>query len=105
MIYKLPVRLDNGIEFQTLPTKSFRFVDMENGYDSNNTRLTNIVGFSKEENDFLKKCPMCGEIKPSEEFGLRGTVKRDQSDCINCSCLLYTSSRAFCEVFCGMVIW
>ena len=84
MIYKLPLKLDNKIIIGELPTKSFQFVDVENGYDSDDTRLTNIIGFSKEKNDFLKKCPMCGEIKPSEEFGLRKSVWRDQSDCMNC---------------------
>lgn len=84
MIYKLPLKLDNKIIIGELPTKSFQFVDVENGYDSDDTRLTNIIGFSKAKNDFLKKCPMCGEIKPSEEFGLRKSVGRDQSDCMNC---------------------
>ena len=54
MIYKLPLKLDNKIIIGELPTKSFQFVDVENGYDSDDTRLTNIFGFSKEKNDFLK---------------------------------------------------
>ena len=57
MIYKLPLKLDNKIIIEELPTKSFQFVDVENGYDSDDTRLTNIIGFSKEKHDFLKKCP------------------------------------------------
>ena len=84
MIYNLPLFFKNRVVIPDLPNKSFRFADGEGGKDSKKIRFTNIIGFSKEKHDFLKKCPMCGEIKPSEEFGLRKSVGRDQSDCMNC---------------------
>ena len=34
--------------------------------------------------DFLKECPKCGRAKCSEQFGLRTTVNRDQSECTDC---------------------
>lgn len=81
MIYKLPVRLENGQTFTSLPPKSL-FFPKTSGYDGDNLRVTNIVGI--QNGDFLKKCPKCKQIKHSEEFGLRKTVNRDQSQCTDC---------------------
>lgn len=81
MIYTLPLHLENGQVFTSLPTQSVNF-SKTSGYDGNNLRATNIVGFSN--GDFLKECPNCGEIKPSEAFGLRETLDRDQSYCKDC---------------------
>lgn len=81
MIYTLPLRLENGQVFTSLPTQSVNF-SKTSGYDGNNLRVTNIVGFSN--GDFLKACPKCGETKPSEAFGLRETLDRDQSYCKDC---------------------
>ena len=52
------------------------------GYDGDNLRVTNIVGI--QNGDFLKECPKCGRAKCSEQFGLRTTVNRDQSECTDC---------------------
>lgn len=50
--------------------------------DGDNLRVTNIVGI--QNGDFLKECPKCGRAKCSEQFGLRTTVNRDQSECTDC---------------------
>lgn len=84
MIYKLPVKLEDGQIFSSLPAKPLSF-DKVSGYDGNNIRVTNLVGFSN--GDFLKKCPHCGKTKPSEAFGLRTTVGCDQSNCMDCRSL------------------
>lgn len=81
MIYKLPVRLEDGQIFTSLPSTNLSF-PKTSGYDSDNLRITNIVGI--KNGDFLKECPKCGRAKCSEEFGLRITVKRDQSECTDC---------------------
>lgn len=81
MIYTLPVCLENGQAFNTLPSQSIRF-SRTSGYDGSGLRVTNIVGCAN--GDFLKECPRCGIIKPSEAFGLRETVNRDQSNCMDC---------------------
>lgn len=81
MIYKLPVRLENGRTFTFLPPENLSF-SKTNGYDGDNLRVTNIVGI--QNGDFLKECPKCGRVKYSEEFGLRKTVNRDQSECTDC---------------------
>lgn len=83
MIYTLPIRLENGRVFDTLPSQDVSFTKTS-GYDGNGLRVTNIVGYAK--GDFLKECPNCGKIKPSEAFGLRKTVDCDQSNCIDCRC-------------------
>lgn len=60
-------------------------MDMSSGYDANNNRVTNIVGFNGQE--LLKYCPSCGNIKPTTSFGYSGRVtnsRRDQSECNNC---------------------
>lgn len=81
MIYTIPIRLENGQVFTTLPSQPVSFTKTS-GYDGNGLRVTNIVGYAN--GDFLKECPKCGRIKPSEEFGLRKTVGCDQSNCIAC---------------------
>ena len=81
MIYKLPIRLENGKSFTSLPLIDQTF-PKTSGYDGTSLRVTNIVGI--QNGDFLKECPKCGLIKVSEEFGLRKTVNRDQSECIDC---------------------
>lgn len=60
-------------------------MDMSSGYDACGNRITNIVGFNG--NELLKKCPSCGQIKPTTEFGCSGRVTtspRDQSECNKC---------------------
>ena len=81
MIYTLPVHLEDGQVFNALPSHSISF-SKTSGSDGNGLRVTNIVGYSN--GDFLKKCPNCGRIKSSEAFGLRETVGRDQSNCMDC---------------------
>lgn len=81
MIYKLPITLEDGQVFESLPITSLSFSKVS-GYDGNGLRVTNLVGFSN--GDFLKECPNCGQIKYSRYFGLRTTVNRDQSNCISC---------------------
>ncbi len=81
MIYTLPVRLEDRQIFTSLPTNHISFPKVS-GYDGNGLRVTNLVGFSN--GDFLKKCPNCGRTKCSEAFGLRETVERDQSNCMDC---------------------
>lgn len=66
MIYTLPVRLEDGQIFTSLPTNHISFPKVS-GYDGNGLRVTNLVGFSN--GDFLKKCPNCGRTKCSEAFG------------------------------------
>ena len=81
MIYTLPVRLEDGQVFDALPLPSISF-PKTNGRDGNGLRVTNIVGCS--DRDFFKECPSCGRIKSSEAFGLRKTVRSDQSNCTDC---------------------
>lgn len=60
-------------------------MDMSSGYDSNNNRVTNIVGFDGQT--LLKYCPCCNLIKPTTDFGYAGRVttsRRDQSQCSDC---------------------
>ncbi|MGV2805050.1 hypothetical protein GNF85_15535 [Clostridium perfringens] len=61
------------------------FMVRSSGYDANNNRITNIVGF--DGNSLLKYCPSCGATKPTTEFGYTGRVttsRRDQSECSDC---------------------
>lgn len=81
MIYTYPISLDNSMTIQSTPASSLHF-PKTNGYDGNKTRITNIVGY--DNGDFLKVCPNCGKILPSEAFGLRITMDRDQSWCMDC---------------------
>jgi len=81
VIYTLPVKFENGQTFDSLPAKNLSF-PKTSGYDGNNLRVTNIVGV--QNGDFLKECPKCRRVKCSEEFGLRKTVNRDQSECTEC---------------------
>ncbi|MGP1411617.1 MAG: hypothetical protein ACTTKD_07265 [Peptoanaerobacter stomatis] len=56
-----------------------------NGYDSNNYRVTNLVGY--DGNSLLKLCPNCKKTKIVTDFGYDGRVtnrKRDQSNCNDC---------------------
>lgn len=81
MIYTYPIHLENSMIFTEPPTESLSFPQCD-GYDGDNLRITNIVGYSN--GDFLKVCPNCGRERPSESFGLRLTVNRDQSWCMDC---------------------
>lgn len=81
MIYTLPILLEDGQKFTSIPTNSLSFPEV-NGRDGAGIRVTHLVGFS--DGDFLKKCPKCKQIKYSEEFGLRKTVSADQSNCKVC---------------------
>lgn len=80
-IYKLSVRLENGQTFTFLPPENLSF-PKTSGYDEDNLRVINIVGI--QNGDFLKECPKRGRSKCSEEFGLRKTVNRAQSECTDC---------------------
>lgn len=56
-----------------------------NGYDENNNRITNLVGF--DGSSLLKRCPRCQQTKIVTEFGYSGRVtnsRRDQSNCSAC---------------------
>ena len=81
MIYRYPIRLENSMTFTEPPTEPIYFPKC-NGYDGDNLRITNIVGY--ENGDFLKICPHCNRILPTEAFRLRPTVGRDQSWCMDC---------------------
>lgn len=81
MIYQFPIYLENSMTFNAPPTKPLHF-SKSNGYDGNNMRVTNIVGYCN--GDFLKICPRCNSELPSEAFGLRPTINRDQSWCKDC---------------------
>ena len=81
MIYSFPIRLDNSMTINTNPSTPLQF-PITGGYDGDNVRMTNIVGY--ENGDFLKWCPHCDEVLPSESFGLRPTMDRDQSWCKDC---------------------
>ena len=70
-----------GQTFTSLPPTNLSF-PKTSGYDGDNLRVTNIVGI--QNGDFLKECPKCGRAKCSEQFGLRTTVNRDQSECTDC---------------------
>ena len=81
MIYCYPIHLENSMTFTEPPTEPLHFSKC-NGYDGDNLRITNIVGY--ENGDFLKVCPHCNRILPTESFRLRSTIDRDQSWCIDC---------------------
>lgn len=55
-----------------------------NGYDANNNRVTNLVGYDGKE--LMKRCPQCTD-KHVTDFGYSGRTtnrKRDQSQCTAC---------------------
>ena len=52
MIYKLPITLEDGQVFESLPITSLSFSKVS-GYDGNGLRVTNLVGFFN--GDFLKE--------------------------------------------------
>lgn len=55
-----------------------------NGYDANNNRVTNLVGYDGIE--LIKRCPQCTD-KHITDFGYSGrttNMKRDQSQCTDC---------------------
>lgn len=81
MIYCYPIHLENSMTFTEPPAEPIHFSKC-NGYDGDNLRITNIVGYGN--GDFLKICPHCNRILPTEAFGLRSTVDRDQSWCMDC---------------------
>lgn len=56
-----------------------------NGYDANDNRVTNLVGYDGQT--LLKRCPACGLDKSPLAYGERGRVtgrRRDQSQCSDC---------------------
>lgn len=81
MIYTYPICLDNSTTIQSAPAALLPF-PKSNGYDGNKTRIINIVGYYN--GNFLKGCPTCEKALPSKTFGLRITMDRDQSWCMNC---------------------
>lgn len=80
---------NNGVAIGT----SFKFKDPVTNLpaiiscrDSNNTRLTNYVGYDCQSG-WLKWCPNCRNIMPLIYFDYNGRytgVSRDQSQCSNC---------------------
>lgn len=73
-----------GVIDSNITTSAFT-MDMSSGYDANNNRITNIVGFDGHE--LLKHCPRCNLPKPTTQFGYSGRVttsRRDQSECTDC---------------------
>ncbi|MCL6612987.1 MAG: hypothetical protein K6T66_15760 [Peptococcaceae bacterium] len=91
-----PVHLENGMviygneqPFMISNDPDFKGVS---GYDADENRATNIVGF--DGRDLLKRCtnPDCLEIKPrAEGFGEKGRctnpktkMRRDQAQCKVC---------------------
>lgn len=56
-----------------------------NGYDANNNRITNLVGYNGHT--LLKRCPNCEQELSPLDYGASGRVtnsRRDQSHCIEC---------------------
>ncbi|WP_201261877.1 hypothetical protein [Metasolibacillus fluoroglycofenilyticus] len=56
-----------------------------NGYDANNNRITNLVGYNGQT--LLKKCPSCKRLLSPLSYGANGRVtgrRRDQSQCSDC---------------------
>lgn len=98
MIMKLPIQFDSSIQINyqdgsfenslVFPTQRGRIpctFSKMNGFDANNKRVTNLVGYDGSE--LLKLCPNCSKVKPVIEFGYSGRtirIKRDQSHCSEC---------------------
>lgn len=98
MIMRTPIRFDyeigvnysDGTSERTLTFPTNRGLDIcsftkINGYDANNNRVTNLVGYDGLE--FLKRCTNCNIDKHVTEFGYSGRTtngRRDQSQCSNC---------------------
>lgn len=101
MITKIPISFDSSVRIvysdgsvetsTTFPASKGLFpcsFSKMNGYDANNNRVTNLVGFNGHE--LLKKCPNCSGEKDVTAFGYSGRVtneKRDQSNCTDCRSL------------------
>lgn len=87
MDIKFPVRLDNNMIVNS-DDEPFRLDEGQkfNGYDANNNRITNVIGFDGEY--LLKWCPNCKEVHLSIDFGPMGRPatdgRRDQSWCQVC---------------------
>ncbi|UYZ38004.1 hypothetical protein OD350_10140 [Clostridium beijerinckii] len=98
MIMRIPINFDSSIHIKyedgstedslifpgTQGLKKCTFNKM-NGYDYNNNRVTNLVGYDGQE--LIKRCPCCMRDKHVTEFGYSGRItnrKRDQSQCTNC---------------------
>ena len=80
-----PVQFDDGTTFT--PDGTAHTWTKKNGYDSENKRVTNLVGH--DGNQFIKKCPHCGRELPESDFGEMGRdtgekTRRDQSNCGDC---------------------
>ena len=97
MIMRVPISFDSPVQINyqdgsvetssIFPTSrgliSCNFLKI-NGYDANNNRVTNLVGYDGTE--LIKRCPQCTD-KHATEFGYSGRTtnrKRDQSQCTNC---------------------
>ncbi|TEB15188.1 hypothetical protein Psfp_02364 [Pelotomaculum sp. FP] len=89
MFVKFPVRLENELVI-TGNEEPFEFDEGQrfNGFDADNNRITNIVGFDGVY--LLKQCPNCNNVYVSLDFGPEGRSdgdhdrRRDQSWCIIC---------------------
>lgn len=98
MITKTPIRFDRIItieyndgsteQSQVFPTSRGLIActfEKINGYDANNARVTNLVGYNS--NSLIKKCPSCERDLPTISYGASGRVtvsQRDQSQCSSC---------------------
>lgn len=98
MIMRIPINFDSSIHIiyedgeiedsLMFPgkkgLKKCKFNKM-NGFDSNNNRVTNLVGYDGKE--LIKRCPGCNNDKHVTDFGYSGRItnrKRDQSQCTSC---------------------
>ena len=85
MIISPPIRFDDSTVF--VPDGNTHSWSKKSGYDSNNRRITNLVGHNG--NQFIKRCPHCGGDLPETYFGYDGRdtgerTRRDQSNCTDC---------------------
>lgn len=98
MIMRIPIRFDHAVQINyndgvvenssTFPASrglvNCTFSEI-NGYDANNNRVTNLVGYDGIE--LVKRCPHCNSDKHVTEFGYSGRTtdrRRDQSQCTAC---------------------
>lgn len=98
MIMRIPIRFDYSVQINyndgsvetssIFPTSkglvSCTFSKIS-GYDANNSRVTNLVGYDGRE--LLKRCPYCMSDKHVTKFGYSGRItngKRDQSRYTHC---------------------
>lgn len=98
MIMRIPIRFDYSVQINyndgsaenSLIFPASRGLEVctfskINGYDANNNRVTNLVGYDGVE--LMKRCPHCDIDKHITDFGYSGRTtnrKRDQSQCTVC---------------------